>query len=56
MGLKESADYANKLKKAEKNAKIREDRINSGRRKGSGRNRQYADRQDSAGSGKYCKF
>ena len=48
LGLKEAQDYATKLKKAEKAQRLREERTQSGTRRGSGRRRQ--DREGSAGS------
>lgn len=48
LGLKEAQEYATKLKKAEKAKELREQRVNSGSRRGSGRHRESRD--GSAGS------
>ncbi|KAK3576957.1 hypothetical protein CHS0354_005962 [Potamilus streckersoni] len=54
LGLKEAQDYANKLKKAEKAQELKEQRTNSGTRRGSGRGRREgsagSDREGSAGA------
>ncbi len=48
LGLKDAQDYVTKLKKAEKQQKLREERAASGTRRGSGRRRP--EREGSAGS------
>jgi len=50
MGTKDSQEYTEKLKKAEKQARLKEERANSATRRGSGRKRITDTREDSAGS------
>lgn len=57
MGLKEAQDYANKLKKAERQRELREQRQSSAGRRGSlipGAQRMSGSREGSAGSGKFA--